>query len=131
MWPTRRPMESTTGMATRSYFSKSMATSSSVVSVLTATGSVSITFLILDTEGVGDKLFEREGAAQAVVVVNHIHVVDLVHILGLHPELLDAFGHAPVFVDHEHFRTHQTAGGVLVVFQQVDDVAGLVNVVDM
>ena len=46
--------------------------------------------------GVGYELFEREGAAEAVVVVDDVDVVDLVHVLGLHSQLLDAFGHAPV-----------------------------------
>ena len=44
-------MESTTGIATRSYFSKSSVRSSMGVSVFTDTGSVSITCFILDTDG--------------------------------------------------------------------------------
>ena len=51
MRPTRRPMESTTGMATRSYFSKSMATSSIGVSVFTDAGFSSMTWRIFDTDG--------------------------------------------------------------------------------
>ncbi len=47
----------------------------------------------------------------------------------MHPELFDAFGHTPVFVDNQHLGAHQTSGGVFVIFQQVDDVAGLFNVV--
>jgi ribosomal protein L14E/L6E/L27E len=34
---------------------------------------------------VGDEFFQGERAAQAVVVVDHIDIVNLVHILGLHP----------------------------------------------
>ncbi len=79
----------------------------------------------------GDEFLQREGAAQAVVVVDHIDVIDLVHVLGLHPELLDALGHRPVLVDHQHLGAHQTAGGVLVIFEQVDDVAGLLHIVDV
>ena len=81
--------------------------------------------------GVGDEFLQREGAAQSVVVVDDIDVIDLVHVLGLHPELFDALGHRPVLVDHKHLGTHQTTGGVLVIFEKVDDVARLLHVVDV
>ena len=81
--------------------------------------------------GVCNQCFEWQNAAQFVVIVHDIYVVNLVHVLGLHAHLLYAFGHRPVFVDHDHLRAHQTAGGVLVIFEEVDDVAGLLHVVDM
>ncbi len=79
----------------------------------------------------GYEFFERKSAAQTVLVVDDIDIIDLVHVLGLHPHLLYALGHAPVFVYHNHFRTHQTAGRILVILQKVDDVAGLLYVVDV
>ena len=55
----------------------------------------------------------------------------VVEILGLHPHLLNTLRHAPVLVDNDHFRTHQTAGGVLVIFKEVYNVTGLFDVVNM
>ena len=78
-----------------------------------------------------DQFLERESAAQTILVIHHIYIIDLIHILGLHPHLLDAFRHTPVLVDHDHFRTHKTAGGVFVIFEKVDDVTGLFYVVNV
>ncbi len=45
--------------------------------------------------------------------------------------MLDAFWHAPVLVHDDHFCAHEAAGGVLIIFKQVDDVSGLLHIVDM
>ena len=74
---------------------------------------------------------ERKDTAKAVIIVDHVDVIDLIHFLGLHSHFLDALGHAPVFVDHDHLGAHEAAGGVFAVFEQVDDVACLLHVVDM
>ncbi len=79
----------------------------------------------------GYKLLEREHAFQLRIVVDNVDVVYLVHVLGLHSHLLDGLGHRPVFVNDNHLRAHKAAGGVFVVFQEVDDVAGLLYVVDV
>ena len=78
-----------------------------------------------------DHLLQGEDAAKLIVVVDDIDVVYFVHFLGLHAHLLDTFGHRPVFVDDYHLGAHKSAGGVFVVLQEVDDVAGLFDVVDM
>lgn len=46
-------------------------------------------------------------------------------------DIVDTFGHTPILVHHDHLGTHQTAGGVLVVFQQVHDITSLLYVLDM
>lgn len=81
--------------------------------------------------GVCEHHLQRQRAAQAVVVVDNVDIIDFVHVFGLQAHLLDTLGHRPVFVDHNHLGAHQAAGGVLVIFQQVYDVAGLLNVVDV
>ena len=80
---------------------------------------------------VGDKFLQWQYAAQTVVIVHHIYVVNLIDILCLHPHLLDAFGHTPVLVYHNHLGAHETTGGIFVVFQKVDDVASLFHIVDV
>ena len=80
---------------------------------------------------IGDQSLERKHASEALIVVDHVNVVDFVHLLSLFPHLVDTFGHAPVLVDNDHLGTHQTTGGVFVVFQQVNDIAGLLNILDM
>ena len=87
--------------------------------------------LHLGDAGAGNHLLQREEALQALLVVDDIDVVDIVHVLGLLAHLAQALGHGPVLVDDNHFRTHQTAGGVLVVLQQVNDVARLFDVLDV
>ena len=76
-------------------------------------------------------LLQREHAFQAILVIDHIHVVYFVHVLGLHAHLLHALGHTPVLVHDNHFGAHQATGSVVVILQQVDDVAGLLHVVDV
>ena len=101
------------------------------MSAFTLTGSASITCFIFDTEGWVSIIFRGQRATQAVVVVDNIYVVYLVHILGPKAHLLDALGHRPVFVDNNHLGAHKTTGCVFVVFEKVDNIAGLLNVVDM
>ena len=81
--------------------------------------------------GVGDHLLQREHALEAMVVIDNIYIVDFVHILGLHTHLFKALGHTPVLVHDNHLRAHKSAGSVIVIFQEVDDVAGLLHVVDV
>ena len=76
----------------------------------------------------GNHLFQREYTAQTFIVVYHIYIIYLVHFFCLQSHFAQAFGHTPVLVHNHHFRTHQTTGGVFVVFQQVDDVACLFDV---
>ena len=87
--------------------------------------------LYLRGRRVGNHLFQREYAAQLVVVVDHIHIVYFVHVFGLAAHLFYALGHTPILVYDDHFGTHETTGRVLVIFQQVDDVSGLFHVVDV
>ncbi len=77
----------------------------------------------------GYELFERERASQTVFIVHNVDIIDLVHILGLHPHLPDTFRHTPILVNHDHLRTHESAGCVLVIFQEVYDVTGLFHIV--
>ena len=81
--------------------------------------------------GVGEHHLQWQRAAQAVVVVDNVDIVYFVHVFGLQAHLFDTLGHRPVFVDHNHLGAHQAAGGVLVILQQVYDVAGLLYVVDV
>ena len=76
-------------------------------------------------------LFEREDTSQTFVVVNDIYIIDFVQLFRLLTHLFQTFGHTPVLVDEYHFRTHQTTGGIFVVFQQVDNVTCLFNVLDV
>jgi CBS domain-containing protein len=76
----------------------------------------------------GNHLFQWEYTAQTFIVVYHIYIIYLVHFFCLQSHFAQAFGHTPVLVHNHHFRTHQTTGGVFVVFQQVDDVACLFDV---
>ena len=78
-----------------------------------------------------EHLLEGECAPQTVVVVDYIYIVYLVHILGLQAHLLDALGHRPVLVHHYHLGAHEAAGGVFVVFEKIDDIAGLLHVIDV
>ena len=80
---------------------------------------------------VGNQFLQGEHAFQALVVVHYIYIIDLAHLLRLLAHLVDTFGHTPILVHHDHLGTHQTAGGVLVVFQQVHDITGLLYVLDM
>lgn len=86
--------------------------------------------MIFDTDGCVS-IFFNGSTSQPLLVVHHKHVIYIVHILGLLAHLLDALRHRPVFVDHDHLRAHQAAGGVLVILHQVDDVAGLLHVVEL
>ena len=72
-----------------------------------------------------------EHSAQAFVVVYYVYIIDFIHVFGLLAHLVDTLGHTPILVHHDHFGTHQTAGGIFVVFQQVDDIARLLNVFDV
>ena len=45
--------------------------------------------------------------------------------------LPQALRHTPVLIHYHHLSTHQTAGGILIIFQQVNDVACLVNVINL
>ena len=45
--------------------------------------------------------------------------------------LAQTVGHGEVLVDRDKLGTHQTAGSVLVVLQQVHDVAGLFHILDV
>ena len=78
-----------------------------------------------------DHLLQREDALQAFVVVDDVDVVDFVQLLGLHAHFLQTLGHTPVLVHGHHFRAHESARGVLVILQQVYDVASLFDVLDV
>ena len=41
----------------------------------------------------GEHHLQGQSAAQAIVIVNDIDIVNLVHILGLQAHLLDTLGH--------------------------------------
>ena len=77
---------------------------------------------------VGDQPLEGKYAFQPFVVVYDIYIIDFVHIFRLLAHFVNTLRHTPVLVDHDHFRTHQTTGGIFIIFQQVDDVAGLFDV---
>ena len=87
--------------------------------------------LHLGNAGAGYHFLQREEALQTFLVINDIDVVDVVHILSLLTHLAQAFGHRPVFVDDNHFRTHDTAGGILVVLEKVYNIAGLLDILNM
>ena len=87
--------------------------------------------LDLGDGGIGDHLLQGQHAAQSIIVIHHIDIIDLADLLGLLTHLLDTFGHTPILVHHDHLRTHQTTGGILVVFQQIDNVTGLLHVFDV
>ena len=80
---------------------------------------------------ISDQLLQGEDSAKALIIVNYIDVIDLIHVFSLLAHLFDTFGHTPILVHHDHLGTHQTTGGVLVVFQQVHDITGLLYVLDM
>ena len=87
--------------------------------------------LDLGCRGVGDGGLEREDALQAVIIVNDIDVINLIQVLGLLAHRLDAVGHRHILVDDNHLGGHVTTGGILVILQQVNDVARLLHVIDV
>ena len=88
---------------------------------------------VLDLAGrrVGNGGLQGEKAFQPVVVVDDIDIVDLVKVLGLLAHRLDAVGHRHVLVDDNHLGRHVTTRGILIILQQVHDVARLLHVVDV
>ena len=79
----------------------------------------------------GNHFLERKYPAQPFVVVHHVHIIDLIHFFCLDTHFAKTFGHTPVFVNDHHFRTHETAGRIFVVFQQVNNVTGLFDVLNV
>ena len=79
----------------------------------------------------GDHLFQREHTLKAVLIVYHIHRIDVAEVFGLPPHLAKAVGHGKILVHNNHLRAHKAAGRVFVILQKVYDVAGLLNVADM
>ena len=49
--------------------------------------------------GMGDHLLERQHAAQPVVVVDDVDIIDIVEVFGLASDLLDAVRHRHILVD--------------------------------
>ena len=80
---------------------------------------------------ISDQLLQGEDSAKALIIVNYIDVIDLIHVFSLLAHLVDTFGHTPILVHHDHFGTHQSTGSVFIVFQEVDDVARLFYVFDV
>ena len=87
--------------------------------------------LDLRDRGIGDHLLQRQDTAQSFVVIYYINIIDLTDLLGLLAHLFNTFGHTPILVHHDHLRTHQTTGGILIVFQQIDNITGLLYVFDV
>ena len=76
-------------------------------------------------------LLEREDTFEAVVIIHHVDVIDIVEVFGLSAHLFETIRHGEVFIHHDHLRAHKTAGGVLVILKKVYDITGLFHVVDM
>ena len=87
--------------------------------------------LYLRHRRVGDHLLQRKDTLEAVVVVDHIYIIYLVEVCGLPAHFLKALRHRPVLVDGYVFGAHEAAGGVFGVVEEVDDVGGLLHVIDM
>ena len=81
--------------------------------------------------GIGDDGLRRQDADQSLQVIDDVDVVDLVQLLGLTAHLVEAHGHGPIGIHHDHLLPHHTTGGVLIVVEEVDDIARLLQVRDM
>ncbi len=76
-------------------------------------------------------LLERKHPLEASVVIYDIHIINVVKIFRLMPHLLQAVGHRKILVYLYEFCTHKTAGGILVILEEIHDVARLLHVLDI
>ena len=76
-------------------------------------------------------LFQREDSTQTLIVVHHIYIINIIKVLGLTAHLFQTLGHTPIFVHDDHFGTHKTTGSILVILQEVYNVARLFNILDV